>query len=376
MGPIGLAKVLGVDKATASRLLRAVGSGDSLGVLQTIPGPEPLREVAEAAGRRGAGKGEVGEFLEAVGMFESVILSEAGDRSGLDAMLTAWLPEAREEFELKRKQAVFRNISQLKGKVAEVSLAAAMIYPSPNGEHLDVVWVLGYLKLQRLRPGVMLNFASRRVSTPHGEGTTREPRRPRTLEGVEVEGLSGLLLPECCSTPLPEVRVEKAGDLVHYILEGDSFGPRSCRDVVFAEVNRAELPRYVSLEPRRKRFVYIDVPIPSELLLFDIYIHEAVLGDSDPGLMMFDTANRGVADVNDPARRIDRIEMVESLKSLGRGTVQSRVSEAPWYRELLGRVCKTMGWEEGKMRGYRARMDYPLYGTQVAITYDAQGRPG
>jgi hypothetical protein len=380
-GPILFAKRLGLDKATASRLLRALSSSDPLVTVQLIPGPEPLRAFADAARRHGASAAGVAKFSEAVDEFDETIRTEAGDRSSFDAILTAWLPEAREDFEIKRKQAVFKGISQLKGKVAATNLATALIHPSADGEHLDVVWILGHLGLQRLRPGVMVNFTSRRVPTSHGPGTpTLSPRRPMTLDGVEAQGIDGLLLPECCSTPLPQVRVEAAGDRVHYLLEGNAFGPRSSSDIVFAEVNRAELPRYVAPQlvsdgPRRKRYVYTDVPTPTELLVFDLLIHKDILGDSEPGVMMYDTVTRGIADVNDRARDIDRLDLHASIKLLGAGLSQCRLSEAPWYTALLSRVCDTMSWRAGDLRNYRVRIEYPLYGSQVAITYDAQARP-
>jgi hypothetical protein len=375
-GPILFAKLLSLDKATASRLLRAISSTDPLVTVQLIPGPEPLRTFAEAARRHGASAAGVAKFVEAVDDFDETIRTEAGDRSAFDAILTAWLPEAREDFEIKRKQAVFKGISQLKGKVAATNLATAIIHPSADGEHLDVVWILGHLGLQRLRPGVTVNFTSRRVPTSHGPGSAPiGPRKPFTLDGVEVAGIDGLLLPECSSTPLPQVRVEVAGDRVHYLLDGDEFGPRSSADIVFAEVNRAELPRYVALEPRRKRYVYTDVPTPTELLVFDLLIHKDVLGDSEPGVVMYDTVTRGIADVNDRSRDIDRLDLQASVKPLGAGISQCRLSEAPWYTALLSRVCDTMQWRAADLRNYRVRIDYPLYGSQVAITYDAQTRP-
>ena len=375
-GPILLAKRLGINKATASRLLRALASDEPLATAHLIPGPDPLRDFAAAARRRGAKPQAVAAFGHAVDAFDDFIRTEAGDRSGLDAMLTAWLPEARQAFEIQRKQAVFRNISQLRGKLARLNLSAALLHPSPGGEHLDVVWVHGHLGLQRLRPGVTLNFTSRRVPASHGPGSALlAPRRPQALDGTEVAGVADLLLPECCSSPLPDVRVEPAGDRVHYLLAGDAFGPKSAVDVVFAEVNRAELPRYVAPEPRRERFVYADVAVPAAAMVFDLLIHRELLGDGQPSLTLYDTATRGVADVNDPSRDADRLDLMESLRPLGRGFSQCRLAEAAWYVPLLSRVCGQMSWRPEELRAYRVRAEFPLYGSQFVLSYDAQAKP-
>lgn len=378
-GPVSVARAAGVDKVLTSRLLRAAASRDPVAAVQLMPGPDPLRNFAASAGKKGVPGELVKELVEAVDRFEEMIRSEGGSRSGFDAILASWLPEARAEFELRRKQSIFRAMSELKGKSAALNLATAMLYPSKDGERLDVVWVFAYIGLQRLRPGVVVKFATRRVETPHGDGTERKPRKPRTLDGLEVEGLDGLLLKDHCSVPTPRIEVEPAGNRVHYTLgDANVFGPRSAVDIAFAEVNLAELPRYVPLEPRRKRFVYTDVSTPVELLVFDALIHEDVLGGrtgADPSLLLYDTASQGTADINDRARDIDRLDLRETLQPLGHGVDQCRVSEVPGYVQLLKTVCQKMGWEESKLKGYRSRIDYPLYGSQVAIAYEAQGRP-
>ena len=381
-GPVLVAKAVGVDKVLTSRLLRAAASRDPVATVQLLPGPEPLRNFAACAGRKGVPGPLISDFVQSVNDFEDMIHTEAGSRSGFDAILASWLPEARGEFELRRKQSIFRAMSELKGKSALLNLATAMLHPSPDGQHLDVVWVFAYVGLRRLRPGVVMKFATRRIETPHGDGIERPPRRPRTLDGVEVEGLDGLLLRDYCSSPTPEVQVQRAGDRVHYTIGDPSlFGPRSALDLAFAEVNLRELPRYVPAEPRRKRFVYTDVSTPVELLVFDALIHEDVLGTghggtgSDPSLLLYDTAGRGTADINDRSRDVDRLDLMETLVPLGRGVDNCRVGEFPGYVKLLKRVCAKMGWEERTLRGFRSRIDYPLYGSQVAIAYEAQSRP-
>lgn len=375
-GPVLVAKVVGVDKVLTSRLLRAAASRDPVAAVQLLPGPDPLRNFANCAGKKGVPTPLVNDFVESVNDFEEMIRTEAGSRSGFDAILASWLPEARGEFELRRKQSIFRAMSELKGKSALLNLATAMLHPSADGEHLDIVWVFAYVGLRRLRPGVVLKFATRRVETPHGDGIQRAPRRPRTLDGEEVEGLDGLLLEELCSTPKPEVHVHRAGDRVHYTIGNPAlFGPRSSIDLAFAEVNLRELPRYMPIEPRRKRFVYTDVSTPVELMVFDALIHEDILGGTDPSLLLYDTTGRGIADINDRSRDVDRLDLMETLSPLGRGVDSCRVGELPGYVKLLKQVCAKLGWEERTMRAFRSRIDYPLYGSQVALAYEAQAKP-
>ncbi len=374
-GPMRLAKEMGVDKMLASRLLRAAAHRDPIAVLQLMPGPDPLRLFAVAAGKKGVPATIISDFMASVEEFEEMIREEAGDRSGFDAILATWLPDARRGFETRRKQSIYRAMSQLKGVAADTYIASAIIAPSAEGEFLDVVWTFAYLGLQRLRPNVTFRLATRRISSPHGGSTERKPRHPRSLDGSQVQAIEGLIIRDYSTYPLPPFEVQAAGDVMHYTLGDKRFGPKATLDLVITENNHQELPRAIPADPRRKRFVYTDVSTPVQLLVFDLLLHRDIQGVSDVGLLLYDTGAQGVANVNDRSRDIDRLEMVETVQSLGTGLGACRISEAPWYIEHLGTICRRLNWNADEFKPYRARIDYPLYGTQVALTYDGLTTP-
>jgi hypothetical protein len=356
-------------------VLKAASSRDPIATVQYVPGVEPMIQFARAAGKRGVPARLVDELVESLQDFDKLIRAEAGDRSGFDAIVASWLPEVRGEFELRRKQSIYRAMSQLKGKAADTYIASALIHPTADRERLDIVWIFAYLRLQRLRPGVAVNFASRRIARPHGDSTKTEARHPRTLDGRELDGSTSLLVPKYCSVPTPELHARRVGDVVEYSLADRRFGKRSEADIVTVEVNPAELPFYIPPEPKRRRFVYTDISTPVNLLNFDALIHEDVIGPSDPSLLIYDTGAKGTADINDPTRDVDRMDMQETLVKLGGGVERCRISEAPWYVELIHEVCERMRWDADKLRGYRARIEYPVYGSQIVIAYDGRTRP-
>jgi len=371
-GPVALAKLLKLDKVLTSRLLKALRGRDPLAVVHLMPGPEPLRRLVRAALRAGVDAALVQDADGAVGAFEELIRTEAGDRSGLDAILSAWLPEARQEFELRRKQAVFRAMSQLKGIAGEVSLASAILHPSAVPGRLDVVWLFGCLGLQRLRPGVPVKFASRRVA-----GTAGAQRTPRTLAGDPVDaatGFDGLRLDAYCSTPAPRLEVHRAGETMHYTLADHGFGPRSAVDLVFAEVNHDEIDAY-AVEPGRRTFFFAEVPIPVSRLVFDVILHESIFVGQEPTLTIYDTVLEGIASVNDRARDLDRLETAETIQSLGSGLRRFRCSDLPEYGTLLQEVCTRLDWNGAEFRGFRCRIDYPVYGSQVTMSLEPPPRP-
>ena len=368
-GPQELARALGLDKVLTSRLKKALrGSRDPMAVLASAPGPEPLRRFLRAAKRRGAGPGIVRRAEEAVADFEQLIRRDVGDRSSLDVLISSWLPEARAEFELRRKQAAYKAISQLKGVSVETNLSTVLLHPSEDGEHIDIVWLIGLLGLVRLRPGARARFATRRIAA------AQAPRHPEALE-ESGSGLADLGLEAFCTRPVAPIEATRAGEVVHYVLGGDAYGPGSAVDLLMGEVNLAEIPRFVPQRLGRKGYVFAEVSTPSESMLFDVLVHEDVYPGSDPELRIYDTAFDGVADCNDPARDMDRMDLAERLVPLGRRVSSFRAPELPRYLELLQHVLGRMGWDGDRLRGYRCRIDYPLYGTQVAAVFDPPEPP-
>ncbi|MFM9959333.1 MAG: hypothetical protein ACKVZJ_14845 [Phycisphaerales bacterium] len=372
-GPQALAARLGIDKVLASRLLKAVRASDSVSAVHRMPGPEPLRRVLAGLEAQGVPGTVIAGARGAVDRFESLIRHEVGDRAALDAIVSAWVPEARREFELRRKQAAFRAMSQLKGAEARAIMATVMLHPSPDGEHLDVLWLNGLIGLQRLRPGAGVKITTRRMSRDRGE------RMPRTLDGAPVNDLESLLLKDYCTAPadgpLPALRVHHSDEVVHYSLGGDGFGPGSAIDFVFAELSVAELKRYRATGSTRKSYVFAETSVPAAIMQFDALVHRDVLSAGrTPTLRVYDTAFEGVAGANDAARDIDILDLNETIEPMGTGLARCRSADVPRYAELLRTACMKMGWDESAFRGYRSRIDYPVYGSQVTMLFEAEER--
>jgi hypothetical protein len=366
-GPQALARTLGVDKVLTSRILKAIRSKDPMTATHCMPGPEPLRRLVRAAGRRGADAASVAEASRAIDSFEVLIRDRIGDRSLLDAILSSWVPEARREFELRRKQSAFKAMSQLKGVQAEGVVAVAIIGPSRDDRLLDVVWINGLAGVHRGRPGVGVKISTRRMAAP---GSPR--RQPSALDGRPIEDPEGLMLREFCSEPTPRMNVSRVGDVVQYTLGEDGFGPNAAVDLFFAEANMAELPRYIGAGESRKSYYFAEIATPSKLLQFDVLVHDSVYPGPEPTLRIYDTSFDGVASVNDPSRDIDRLDMLESIEPLGVGLGRFRSGVVPRYAELVRHAFTTLGADGGRYRGYRCRIDYPVYGSQVAMVFEPQ----
>lgn len=362
-GPQQLARDLGVDKVLASRLLKMIRSQDPLAAAHLAPGPDPLRRVVKAAGRAGASRELVQRATEAINQFDDFVRAEAGDRSALDAMLAAWLPEVRQEFELRRKQAAFRAISQLKGVSADVDFATVVLHPSETEpDRLDIVWLFGVIGLQRVRAGASVTFATRRL-TPDAHD-----RMPTTLDGEPIQHFDGLRLEEFCSKPLPPITAVHHGETVRYGLAGDRFGPASAVDLVFAEVNRGDIDR-TSVNRGRMSYVFAEIGTPVKKLLFTVLVHQDVYAGIEPTMRIYDTALEGLANPNDPSRDQSQWDVGERLDSLGVGMPRFGAADVPRYREMLDAIFTRMQWDAANFRGYRTRIDFPIYGSQIVIGF-------
>jgi hypothetical protein len=368
-GPQRLAKDLGIDKVLASRMLKAVRAPDAMSVVHRVPGPEPMRRVIKASSKLGVDPDDIREAGIAIDRFETLIRTELGDRSALEAILSAWVPEARREFELRRKQSAFRAMSQLKGAQAKVYAEAAIFWPSDDGEHIDIVWIKSVYGLQRLRPGLGVKFTSQR-NVEGGNG-----RKTYTLDGSPMEGVEGTALSKYCSSPTPTLHAQHAGEMVHYLLKPGGFGSVNAIDLVTCEVNRAEIQRYISADRNRKAWASSDINIPSRRMQFDVFVHKDLYTSAFPEVRVYDTTILGQADINDPSRDVDRLDLLESIEDLGTGINRFGSSHVPKYRAMLTEVCETLGFDHGLLRGYRVSSDYPIYGSQYAMLFATQQRP-
>lgn len=364
-GPQQLAEQLNVDKGFASRLLKAIRSRNGLAVLHRIPGPEPLRRLVRAAARRGAQTGAVRAADGAIAAFERMIDS-AGDRSTFDGIVGALAPEARRPVESRAKQLLFRGFSQLRGFAVDVDFTTAVIHPAGDGQHVDYGVLTGMLGLRRLRPGAIVRLATFMMFAE------RPPWALTTLDGKPIECLTAGRLDQFCTMPAA-LEVQRGGDVLTYTLAGDDF--QSQVDLVLGQLSRNTAPLWSPPGERRMTGVGHEVDKPTRRLQLDVYVHESVYPGVAPRLFQIDTTFRGVANINDPARRGDHWALTEEIEPLGTDPGARRSSHVPRYLDMLEFLFRGTGWPSAGYRGYRCAIEYPVYGTQVTMGFERPPAP-
>ncbi len=361
--PQRLATLLSQTIVMTSRLLKAISNSDPIAIAHYIPGPGPLRRLIGAAHKQGAPSGVANSAERAVDEFEKLIREEAGDRSSLGAIISAWLPEAQAEFKLRRKQSAFKAMSELRGASCEMNFSTIILSPSDEGQLVDIVSTQGMMGFHRMRPDGRARFSTRRMSNKDGE------RRPTNLNGTPVDGIDSVRLDQFCTRKPAHLDAHPCGHTVHYTLSGPDFGPKSSSDLVIAEVNMGEaLPIGTSQRP----YFFHTIDVPTRKVQFDLIVHRELFGGAEPELVLFDTGPSGIASVNDRTRDIDRITTDQRPQNLGAGLAKLRTTDIPNYTELIYHVFQNLKWEPSEFECYRFRSDFPVIGTQICLTYDAK----
>jgi hypothetical protein len=250
----------------------------------------------------------------------------------------------------------------------EVWLNITLVHPSPdNPERHDVAVVHGCLAMHRLRPGVRVRFNFKRLD--HDEDLDALP------EGKAVPfERPGLSLDAHCLNPVGKLKALRAGKVVHYITESESVGPGSATDLLVFDHHAAALDRYTT-DPTASKGAFVAPAIPSKVLVFDTLLHEQAYPGADPDLAVYDMGTEGTAWVNDPARDIDRMDVLETVEYLGRDASRFFCADVPTYAGLVRSVCDELGWDASAFRGYRARVQYPVTGWQFCMAFRPPAPP-
>ena len=237
-----------------------------------------------------------------------------------------------------------------------------MLFPGDAPDAVSAVMILGLFGLRRLRPGVPVQFYSA-VS-----GVREGARQLCSLNGDRAaDDDPSCLVPEFSSCG-PHVQQAQDGNRMVYSLQADAIGPHCAADVVTAEVWHGVYHTHQTTEPPRTSGFTADIDIPAESLVFDVRVHHDVWPNVAPQLVIYDTAIRGIANPNDRSRDRDRLDLAEKIDLIDHSAAR-RIAEVPNYPRLIAHTCRRIGYDEEQFRCYRCRVKYPLYGSQICMTF-------
>lgn len=363
--PTELSRTLGLGKDFTSRLLTAVTKPDALAAAYAMPGPAPIRTLLRAARRRGVPHQLLSEAEDAITAFETMMTEHVGDKTGLNALISTWLPEVREEIDTTARQLAFRGVSLVKGLCADVSVASFILHPSAsNQDRCDSAMVGGWIGLRRLKPRVPMRFIAYMLS--------HAITQPAASGAVDADFYETFMTRHS-DQPLPVAKRHTA-DRTEYWLDDRGVGPNSSVNVFLTEFYRGTQPFKRQLgKPDSYPFFFSGIDVPIKTLIFDMLVSTQLWPGCDPELRVYDTAASGPANPNDPTRDVDIMAPSATLTPLGVGLEMFRSGLIPNYTEMLLDVVRAHGWSGSKFRGYRCHIAYPLYGSQPTIVFRPPG---
>ncbi len=355
-------RALGVDYKLSWQVHRIATVKNPLAGGANVPARVSMQKLLHAAARRRIPGGIISRVADAFDAFERLMESEAGDRSELDAMLASFVPESREKRELEIKRAAFKAQSQLKSVTMDAQVGAFLLHPSGDGQMVDRATFSAYVGLRRLRPGAHIGFSTISATSPTSV--------VQTIDGGSPDTGHSILLPQYCSKPTPRFEVHRFGTHTRYSVAGSDVGVSAAVQLVMAELRRGAMKRFRQPDGRSMSGVMNTTDIPMKRQTTDIFLHRDVYPGSLPEFAVFDTVPRGLATaLDDPAREIDRIPFEESVRPLVGGLEHAGLAHVPEYMDMLGSVCRKLGWDPSEFRGFRLDVLYPVYGAQYMIGF-------
>lgn len=372
--PATLARTLDIDRTLAARLLRALRSPDSAEILHEIPAPGGLRIFLEAAADRGTPKPLLDAAESAVQVFEQFIDEFPGGRAALDAALGGVNAEIRARSARGASQAIHRSMTSLLGYQADVMLATALIQPSADGKTVDTAYILGKCGVRRLRASSPITvFGWRGDAT----GTPPEQRRIETIDGdLQPELGSAYLLHDYCTRPTPPLSLYQSNDLYLYTLAESIPRVNDPVTLIGAQVVRNAGPRYQT-EDTRFHWETHTPRFPCKVLLADVFVRDDALSDRVPTLTTtLHSIATGSPRPDAPAFHLDDVEIDHALHQLGTGIGMAATADIPGYSTMLGSVFGRLGWDAGRFRGYRCRLQYPVPLVSLTFWFDLLQDPG
>ena len=60
---------------------------------------------------------------------------------------------------------------------------------------------------------------------------------------------------------------------------------------------------------------------------------------------------------------------VETIQYLGAQSARFRATEVGCYNDMVRSVCSKLSWDSERFRGFRCRVEYPVFGAQVSMIF-------
>jgi hypothetical protein len=355
---VDLQRTLGVDKKLGWQLFTFVTAPRALSEIENVPGSPSMRRVLAVAAKLKVARATIDGASRAYERFEALVAEHGGDRSELISLANGLAPGGDPQHELRVRKSLFRGLAHVWGVQAATIVRTAVVHPSATPGSDDVLVVVGYVGLQRLRHGAPLAISASlgAMSSPAAAGA------PAVTPGAAIGAVE--VLPEFSSRPMPEMvsRMDAVGDL-----ETELVFPVSGRP---GAVTLYTAQRIVDAwsGPQTQHGLNTLVKLPSEMYVCELLVPS---GWADPGTARASVYGRrgAVERVND-LRAIDLLPQRETVTCVAGMDGPPGLERTPGNAEAVRQSIKRLGWDDVKYDVYRSEVAYPVLHTMVRVAVD------
>jgi hypothetical protein len=350
-----------VNRNLAWKVSRIIGSDEPLEAVPMIPGPGGLDILMDAMSSAGAPQATVDRVRKAVDEFDRMIQVHTGDRNQLELVLDS-MGVGHDATEMSRKLA-YRGNSGVWGIQAGVRLTAHFLAPNPERtELLDLAMIGGLTRVCRLRPIQRWPVFQIRQYFDDGSaafGTSREPLEPVPGE----HAADPWLMRSFCSGALPDIHLDQKGDTTLYEIGEGPVGRTGEFSCMFGFADIAAVPRYRD-ERNTIAELISSVTVPSEALLFDLFVHRDLTEAMSPSVAMHGTLGGALDSVGSV-----QLPMAERFRDLG----TDPMIDTPLvdrYRDAVDAALTKLARPASEFRCLRLLVEHPPMSSRVVVRYD------
>lgn len=368
--PQEVSRRFGLNKNLTWKIGRMLSAGDPVEALAHVPGRAAISILLKAAGEHTSDARLLDRVRDASERVDAMVQSHVGDRATLDLVLDGRDVLSRERLELSRRY-LFLGASGVWGVQARTRVFVALLAPAEHDPSLlDITTVNGYHGLRRLQsrgkwPLFRLTSWGKSIE---GASSAVTPLDPTQVPGVPH------LLSRFSSQELPALEIRASPSGTDYLLGPGPVGNFGSADVFMGQRWPSTSNRFASNLERTGEFGP-GISVPSESVLFDLYMHES-LGYADRlETLVYGYPRR----LGEPTPlELDAPGMLRlpgELTSLDGDLEGIEPPAFPAHDELVAWCFERLGWDRGHFCGRRLTMKYPPLGASVGVRFPLEDPP-
>jgi hypothetical protein len=359
--PQDVGRRFGINRTMAWKVCRTVTSQDTCEVVQHLLGVSGMRILVAAFEREGAPPAVGAAVHEAVEAFDHMVVEHAGNRAGLELMLTSMLPERVDPARLESShELAFQGNSALFGVQTRARLGAQVVAPNAEQpDRVDIAAVTCHVGFRRLRP-----VTGWQLSSTHTWGDGVRPNY-EPLDANLAPG-DAPLLRQFSSDELPPITERIQGTTRLHELGSGPVGNTATFDACFGWMERSFAPIHGDSDDDVAEHGLAQ-DTPTEVLHFDLLLHRALPVDAVPRSCIVNLA-QGRPQPPHSLAISSQLPWNAKIQSLGSPPALANPDFAR-HGEVVAYACERLGHAVSDFRAYRVSLRYPPVPSQVVLYY-------